>query len=1258
MERKFPHSHLSPARAPSEKSYDRNNCENGWLGMATVEIENLLEYPVIQGLAHALWRVGDLRGAAVMVGAGFSRNAEVPGPTSPKSPSWNQLASAMRQALGGHANETFDALEVAQQYEAVFGRQALDGLIRDQVPDLSLQPGALHRRLLRLPWAEVLTTNYDTLLERCAEKSPGQTFETVRSQGDIPRTRSPRIVKLHGTLPSGPFVISTEDYRVYPRRYAAMVNLVQQVLLENHLVLVGFSATDPNFLAWTGWVRDNLGELARRFVLVGIFDLSAGARRVLESRGVTVVDLSGLVADESEEDRHAVALGKFLTALERAKPSNPGTWELKSPPPTIDAPIPGAIDEGAMGPQHWFDPDAARRRLEIRIPAWISDRKTYPGWIVAPFHVCRGLATSLSSDSPQIVAAIQALVPPDRARAAYELAWRFDVAMTGMPTWLCSEIGLLLEPNTPASLSAREHFQLGLFALTAAREAREEIRFRDIRQWLDAHPVDDPDLQAMAAYEDAIWARDGLEFDRLSDLINRIGGQDPIFLMRRAALWCDLGAYEEAYSLITRALAELRELRVRDRNSIWVSSRYGWALYLARQAGWSSSVRKSKAESAEDDVDDFRPTRTLGDVFCDPMEELRNLDDELSRAERQAAERRIAKHPGFDAGAFTHHTYGLGEDESNISIVGDTAIRVALRAGMPDLFDRMNINRSRIDRFLEITNPILNAQLLPLCALIEKRKGGAIDRFLNRVSVANIEFTLVQEILARTMATIDTLLPFLDNTGARATGRHSHFLQNRLGILLEIASRLVIRLDATRAISVFLRGLAWARDPRWQHNWSSEPLGSLLSRALEVIPPSRQGDLLLEMVLYPLPGDKHFSHIARYWPEFSSDLRLPNPTPRPASPKFAAGVENLIERVRTGSEIDRGHAMLRLNRLHKAGVLTDGECEDLASALWGRLGQNGLPADTLLRKFVLLTLPEVTPGQALSALRATFLPKMSEIIMTADLADLLMAERTSLEGGGAYLALTADEALRCLDAVFAFAERQPTKSAGIFGDQDQTASAFGAALAVSILPALSSDLIGSARFERLISFMKSGNNPSVTQAWPQIVRLDPSYQSDARDSIIVAVLSNETDLVNEGLWAVERWLKIAKAEKLPPLPRIILECLIGIISTRRFIGLSGTLHIMAKCIEGKLIRPEEITIIITSLAALIKETISAEAALEDDAAAIRAGTLTLVRREAANLALTLSGAGVTSPILDQWKQIISNDPFPEVRSLAEKIPQT
>lgn len=457
---------------------------------------------------------------------------------------------------------------------------------------------------------------------------------------------------------------------------------------------------------------------------------------------------------------------------------------------------------------------------------------------------------------------------------------------------------------------------------------------------------------------------------------------------------------------------------------------------------------------------------------------------------------------------------------------------------MPALFDHTNINRGRIDRVLAITDPILNEQLLPLCALIDKGKGGAIDRFLNRVSVANLTPPLVQEVLTRALAGIDALVPFLSGTTANASGRDSRSLQDRVGVLLEIASRLVIRLNPVEAAGVLARGLAWARDPRWQHNWTSEPLGNLLSRALEVIPPSDQIELLVDIVLHPLPGEKEFSHIADYWPEPSRDLKLPPSTSRPTRPMFAAGVENLLEKARSGSRFDRERALLRLDHLHEAGVLTVSETERLAAALWARLEPNGLPADTVFRKFAFLRLPQTSPDQAEAALRSALLPPGAEVNITEDLLDLLGSERGRREGGGAYFKLTPEEATRCLDAALRFFPKPPVQRREFFGDRDQTSSYLGAALAVGILPMLDESLIGPDRLERLLSLIKSGNTPSAVQAWPQVVRLEPRHEEDATTAVVQALLSSEIERVQPGLWAVERWRVMARAGGLEPLPHV------------------------------------------------------------------------------------------------------------------------
>jgi SIR2-like domain len=170
-----------------------------------------------------------------------------------------------REQLKHQAKATSAALRLADEFSAAFGRPALDDLILEAIPDADFAPGPLHRLLMELPWADVLTTNYETLLERAAASALGQRYSVVRTVQEISAAVRPRIVKLHGSFPSSrPFILTEEDFRTYPQKFAPFVNLAQQTVMENTLCLIGFSGNDPDFLYWTGWVRDQGQLLLKR----------------------------------------------------------------------------------------------------------------------------------------------------------------------------------------------------------------------------------------------------------------------------------------------------------------------------------------------------------------------------------------------------------------------------------------------------------------------------------------------------------------------------------------------------------------------------------------------------------------------------------------------------------------------------------------------------------------------------------------------------------------------------------------------------------------------------------------------------------------------------------------------------------------------------------------------------------------------------------------------------------------------------------
>lgn len=273
--------------------------------------------------------------ASLMVGAGFSKNAKSRGMKDITPPDWSQLADKMYCELyprfsdmTGEQKDEWkkqriiktsgkNVTKLAEEYIVNFDRNKMNHLIENAIADDLFFPGDLHKKLLMLNWADIFTTNYDTLLERTANMVIREkNYQIVCSHNDIAGSISPRIVKLHGSIPHvKPYIICDEDYRIYPIKYAAMVNTVQQAMLETRLCLIGFSGDDPNFQRWMGWIRDNMGECCPIIYLIGIYDkLSEPERRLLENRQIIVVDISCLVGKE-EADRHGIAISRFLDLL-------------------------------------------------------------------------------------------------------------------------------------------------------------------------------------------------------------------------------------------------------------------------------------------------------------------------------------------------------------------------------------------------------------------------------------------------------------------------------------------------------------------------------------------------------------------------------------------------------------------------------------------------------------------------------------------------------------------------------------------------------------------------------------------------------------------------------------------------------------------------------------------------------------------------------------------------------------------------------
>jgi hypothetical protein len=78
-------------------------------------------------------------------------------------PLWSDFAQRMAEELypADPTRAPYDPLRLAEEYRAALGAPALENLIRELVPDKKWNPSDHHRRLVSLPWSDILTTNWD-----------------------------------------------------------------------------------------------------------------------------------------------------------------------------------------------------------------------------------------------------------------------------------------------------------------------------------------------------------------------------------------------------------------------------------------------------------------------------------------------------------------------------------------------------------------------------------------------------------------------------------------------------------------------------------------------------------------------------------------------------------------------------------------------------------------------------------------------------------------------------------------------------------------------------------------------------------------------------------------------------------------------------------------------------------------------------------------------------------------------------------------
>ena len=902
-------------------------------------------------------------------------------------PTWRQLSLAMFDEIyptfsDGTADRDSERLKLingkgplrlASEYEAAFDPQSLQDFLRAKIPDSTHEPGELHGLLLRLPWKDVFTTNYDTLLERTdfAEKA----YQLVTKADELATATSPRIIKLHGSFPSQtPFIITEEHYRTYPKNYAPFINTVRQSLLENALVLIGFSGDDPNFLEWTGWIRDELGDQHAPIYLISTSPLSHVDRSLLAQRDVTPIDLGSMFASKTSPSvNHSTALEWFLRSLQAQKPPRPERWPHANPvvhksaefdPPLL---IGSRVEpEVPRGNQSSLDESTVIKIIE----RWRFERNEYPGWLVPADNIRSELRRETNSRFFELIRVSREWLAADKVLLFRELLWRFEASMLPLDDRLIEPLESVVNElfpsvngvsrlETPDKLDrvtddsiaevSEAWLEVTFALLRNAREDYDPERWKRLREMIDSVVANHTQHKDRYHYEEALWLIWNLERDQARELLETWvpSLHSPRAVMWKAGLLAELEELGKARSLLRSVLREIRvSLQNTQGQNIGLLSSEGWCTYLLLAVEstelWEGIVRGTRSPEEFAKLPELREGfwgrwQELKAWDCDPRSIMEYFDKVLLAEPAFPKKEKQVIH-GFDPG-HRKVRYSLFGGPDTRWLPAFSYLRLHEQIGIPLRFSNDTLkNASKwLAPFIEFWSPTLLIRAGKVKEFLE-------HGLLTRTRVAYMEDDLAKRLnqwamdaFVREISNMDSPIPF------------QSVQTSLLEVLIEFLSRLAIKLETEDLDRSFALALGLHRLPEfYAHIRLNESCGPWFRRLFRAASDRQLLIWLPDLLRFPLSrGDAHSLDPDVFpWPDPIVEFpvkRASNATER--FPELLSGISDAIDWLlawaKDESGDERQRALRRLVTISE--LMTKAQQRRLGSLLWKRTGTNGLP---------------------------------------------------------------------------------------------------------------------------------------------------------------------------------------------------------------------------------------------------------------------------------------------------------------------------
>lgn len=254
----------------------------------------------------------------LFVGAGVSKNSGVP--------MWGELIEKMKSELPESVRNEKDDLKLAQLYKDSRGEKEYLEMVMDTLYHNKVIPNPIHKELLALAPAHIVTTNYDDLIEQEIRNEYKQ-FAIVRSDKDMPNMTYPNaLIKMHGDYALGNIVLAENDYYNYPKTFALTRAFVQSLFASKLIMFVGFSFADINLKMILNDVKNILEERMQPVYMLSLNKPDNVTQKYFESKGINIVYLEDSevakllsnIQDNGEpkmQDSYGVKLYRYLKII-------------------------------------------------------------------------------------------------------------------------------------------------------------------------------------------------------------------------------------------------------------------------------------------------------------------------------------------------------------------------------------------------------------------------------------------------------------------------------------------------------------------------------------------------------------------------------------------------------------------------------------------------------------------------------------------------------------------------------------------------------------------------------------------------------------------------------------------------------------------------------------------------------------------------------------------------------------------------------